>query len=255
MASQIAQEQTQTIEKLRAIPELVVWYETPKEKKVIDALEKIWNYAPQKTETQSREKAVRRLVDYWFALKLYELYPILPPDIYTLKRKVTVDLAKQKVSRHGDKTTLKKAVEVELPLFCHAEIEEASWAHSFESSLNGNSYEVTLESPAPYIPPKAKKEAALAKSYCYELYAQALKKSPLSGILTAEKDIFPQPAEATLGLIWYARPSDLGVTVKKVRLDPAIVLTWNKTGPYLVYHWTEKNSSPIEDLVLNAMRP
>lgn len=244
------------VQKLQTIEELKVEYQKPKEEKILDVLKTIYDYRPIGAEQEVRQNSVARLVEEWFRLKMAGNYSELVDGIFELQRGVTIDTSKHKVNDNYRSNSNDVSVDVQIPLFCSVSLGQPEWTHKVSGETGGwagdkKYYSIELSSKAPFILADAIRAATEAKRYCYEVYMAAMKTKPLDEILTLAGDIFPEPGQAELKLLWYARPADLKVKVTEVNKDPAIVLVWHR--PYLVYQWNE-NTLPIEDLMLDALK-
>lgn len=242
--------ETEVIE-LRQINHCCAHYQKPKEGKILDALKKIYSYAPLGTELENKSNAVLKLVDEWFRFKMSKHYPELSPKIFEIQRDVLIDLTKHSVysssGYRSEKLNEKGLKRIKIPLFCNANLGEEIWEYRCNDAL----HRIDFKSNVPFIPDEAIQAVAVAKRHCYEIYTKALKTQPLDEILTMDPTAFPDPSQAEMKVAWYARPHELKVNITQNK-DPAIVLNWRR--PYLVHQWDE-NTLPIEDILTDALKP
>ncbi|MBD3263255.1 hypothetical protein GF374_02660 [Candidatus Woesearchaeota archaeon] len=231
----------------RPITDCGVYYNKPKEGKILEALEQIYNYSPLRTQSDTKKNAVLTLVDEWFRFKMSRHYKELSPKLFDLQREVTVDLEKHEAYSYGSGDELKGLCKIDIPLFCNARLQDRVWRYIHD----GKKYKIDFESGVPFIPDEAIKKSAEAKQKSYKIYTKALGTNPLDEILTRNSKVFPEPSEIEMEVLWYARPQELKINVAQNK-DPALILKWKR--PYLVHQWDE-DVIPIEELLIDALDP
>jgi hypothetical protein len=204
---------------------------------------------------KERSEMLKSFVDEYFTASISRIFPLIHPELFRLKRHLTMQAEGKKLRVCRDDTENMPAkgeqFSIKVPLFAYTELFDGKHQASlgrYTRENNGRKYDITIEAKLPgSIGPNVREAHRNALKQYFNIISEMCA-HPISGeIIHSERNyIYPE-----IGAIWIPTLSSLNLNIeerlqeKKGALDPAMILK-TRGKSFLVHTWIVDDEEPFE---------